>query len=340
MSKIRPLPDGPRKNLNRRQLLLRSLAAGAAGISKLAQSMRSWSFQASLGTGHEARTDLAGVQPVGSRTLGGRHVSHRDDRIGRHGAAGLGLHDNSGALCQKRSACGGLPDDESTGQWIDRRPGQQPLYLWSRIFHVVPVPGSGRRRRRRTTCGAGGHPEGRRRFSGNAQTKSGGWGYVSAKEGNDFDEGSTTITQVQGLRGCRNAGIPVPKKVIEKAKNYIYLCKNADGGISYSSRNRGSSRPAITAAALAALYNAGDYDSEHVPAMMEYCKKNLYRIDGAARLDIGTTRICITRKSSIAKVENSGRRFRRSCTIASRVTSYRMVPGKAISLPSTSRRSI
>lgn len=117
------------------------------------------------------------------------------------------------------------------------------------------------------------------RFSGNAQTRSGGWGYVSAREGNDFDEGSTTITQVQGLRGCRNAGIPVPKQIIEKARNYIYLCKNPDGGISYSSRNRGTSRPAITAAALASLYNAGDYDSTHVPDMMKYCKKELYKID-------------------------------------------------------------
>jgi hypothetical protein len=118
-------------------------------------------------------------------------------------------------------------------------------------------------------------------FSGQAQTRSGGWGYVSARDGNDFDEGSTTITQVQGLRGCRNAGIPVPKSIIERAKQYIYLCKNEDGGISYSSRNRGSSRPAITAAALASLYNAGDYDSKHVPEMMEYCRKNLYRLDGA-----------------------------------------------------------
>ena len=115
-------------------------------------------------------------------------------------------------------------------------------------------------------------------FSGKAQTPSGGWGYVSAKDGNNFDEGSTTITQVQGLRGCRNAGIVVPGEVIDRAKEYIYGCKNADGGISYSSRNRGSSRPAITAAALASLYNAGDYDSKHVPEMLEYCKKNLQNL--------------------------------------------------------------
>ena len=119
-------------------------------------------------------------------------------------------------------------------------------------------------------------------FSGKAQTQSGGWGYVSAADGNDFDEGSTTITQVQGLRGCRNAGIPVSKQVIENAKQYIYRCKNPDGGISYSSRNRGSSRPAITAAALAALYNAGEYteSSKHVREMQDYCKKQLYRISG------------------------------------------------------------
>lgn len=117
-------------------------------------------------------------------------------------------------------------------------------------------------------------------FSAKAQTKSGGWGYVSAKDGNDFDEGSTTITQVQGLRGCRNAGIPVPLEVIERAKQYIYGCKNGDGGISYSSRNRGSSRPAITAAALATLFNAGAYDSKHVPDMLKYCKRNLHQVSG------------------------------------------------------------
>ncbi len=117
------------------------------------------------------------------------------------------------------------------------------------------------------------------KFSVDAQTKAGGWGYVSAKDNSTFDEGSTTITQVQGLRGCRNAGLTVPKKVIENAKKYIYDCKNADGGISYSSKNKGSSRPAITAAALAALYNAGDYKSKHIPEMWAYCKKQLHKLN-------------------------------------------------------------
>ncbi|MEL6897304.1 MAG: prenyltransferase/squalene oxidase repeat-containing protein [Planctomycetota bacterium] len=121
------------------------------------------------------------------------------------------------------------------------------------------------------------------KFSGNAQTPAGGWGYVSARDGNNFDEGSTTITQVQGLRGCRNAGIPVSTDVIDRAKDYIYSCKNSDGGISYSSKQIGTSRPAITAAALAALYNAGEYQSDQTDEMWKYSKEQLHRIDDGAR---------------------------------------------------------
>jgi hypothetical protein len=112
-------------------------------------------------------------------------------------------------------------------------------------------------------------------FTGQAQTAAGGWGYVSAKDGSDFDEGSTTITQVQGLRGCRNAGIPVPKEIIDKAVAYIRKCTNlADGGVQYSSKG-GGGRPAISAAAIACLFNAGDYDSEYVPKLLDYCRRNL-----------------------------------------------------------------
>lgn len=112
-------------------------------------------------------------------------------------------------------------------------------------------------------------------FTGRAQTKAGGWGYVSAKDsGGGFDEGSTTITQVQGLRGCRNAGIPVPKEVVDNAVEYIRKCTMKDGAVQYSSKG-GGGRPAITAAAIACMYNAGEYDDEHVPKMLEYCRKQL-----------------------------------------------------------------
>ena len=111
-------------------------------------------------------------------------------------------------------------------------------------------------------------------FTGMAQTRAGGWGYVSAKDGSGFDEGSTTITQVQGLRSCRNAGIPVPKEVIDLAVQYIHNCTLTDGAVQYSSKG-GGGRPAITAAAVACLYNAGEYDDKYVPKMIDYCSKRL-----------------------------------------------------------------
>lgn len=114
-------------------------------------------------------------------------------------------------------------------------------------------------------------------FSGRAQTKDGGWGYVSAADGNDFDEGSTTITQVQGLRGCRNAGIPVSREIIDRAIGYIHACTLPDGGVQYSSKG-GGGRPAISAAAIACLFNAGEEDDTHVPRMLAYARKHLGNI--------------------------------------------------------------
>lgn len=114
-------------------------------------------------------------------------------------------------------------------------------------------------------------------FTGRAQTQAGGWGYVSAKDGHGFDEGSTTVTQVQGLRGCRNVGIDVPKEIIDKAIKYIHKCTTGDGGVQYSSKG-GGGRPAITAAAVACLFNAGEYDGDYVPRLLEYCNRNLGNI--------------------------------------------------------------
>src|SRR5581483_11853257 len=83
------------------------------------------------------------------------------------------------------------------------------------------------------SCVAGEEEEGDRRrrlveilekaakFSHDAQTNRGGWGYVSAREGNNFDEGSVTVTQMQGLRAARNAGIIVPPEAIKMAMKYL-----------------------------------------------------------------------------------------------------------------------
>ena len=106
-----------------------------------------------------------------------------------------------------------------------------------------------------------------------AQSGAGGWIYTPDSGG---DEGSVTVTQVQALRACRMGGIIVDKKTIDRAVDYIKKCQNPDGGISYSLGSRGASRPAISAAGVAVLYNAGVYDDQpFVDKAMKYVMKNV-----------------------------------------------------------------
>jgi hypothetical protein len=110
------------------------------------------------------------------------------------------------------------------------------------------------------------------KLTARSQSTDGGWLYTPTSTG---DEGSVTITQVQGLRSCRNAGVAVPKEVIDQAMGYLDLSMRQDGGIAYRARQFGQSRPPITAAAVVCWYNAGQYDHPNAVRALEYCKKNI-----------------------------------------------------------------
>lgn len=123
-------------------------------------------------------------------------------------------------------------------------------------------------------------------FTGRAQTRLGGWGYVSAMDNADFDEGSVTITQVQALRACKNAGIPVPKEIIDKAHDYLKKStmisvhdpdpKKVEAGVIYSLRQGGGNiRPPLTAAAVACLFNAGEYKNDLAIKWINYCQRHI-----------------------------------------------------------------
>ncbi len=112
------------------------------------------------------------------------------------------------------------------------------------------------------------------KYSANAQSSRGGWYYTSRTEGGDNDEGSVTITEVQALRACRNAGIPVPKAIIKKAHDYLKECTSPNGAVYYSFRSR-MERPAITAAAIACLFNAGDYKDPLCKKWFRYCQRTI-----------------------------------------------------------------
>jgi hypothetical protein len=110
-------------------------------------------------------------------------------------------------------------------------------------------------------------------FACRAQTSRGGWGYLSAAEGNDFDEGSVTITQVQALRAARNAGIAVPKGTIDKVHQYLKNCTTSQGGMIYSlSSGGGDERPTITVAAVASMFSTGEYTSDLAKRWLKYVK--------------------------------------------------------------------
>ena len=134
-------------------------------------------------------------------------------------------------------------------------------------------------------------------FTARAQTRLGGWGYVSAADNQDFDEGSVTITQLQALRAARDAGIPVPKETIDKAKDYLRKStqvvrhdpdpRKREAGVTYSLRGGGGNvRPPLTAAGIACMFSAGEYENELAIQWLNYCMRHI-PIDRTGRDSFG-----------------------------------------------------
>ena len=98
------------------------------------------------------------------------------------------------------------------------------------------------------------------------QSSEGGWTYTPGTG----DEGSVTVTQVQALRAAQNAGFLVNKAVIEEAGNYLEKCRTREGGIHYSLYSRTGPKLPISAAAVATLYNAGQFDSPIAVDCLKY----------------------------------------------------------------------
>lgn len=124
------------------------------------------------------------------------------------------------------------------------------------------------------------------KYIGNAQSTQGGWFYTSKVDGHDQDEGSVTVTQMQALRACKNAGIPVNKEVMRKGYMYLKNSTTANGGVVYSLGRGGNGapvggeRPALTAAGLACLFSAGEYKDELVKKWFKFCRKSMFTPDG------------------------------------------------------------
>jgi hypothetical protein len=111
----------------------------------------------------------------------------------------------------------------------------------------------------------------------------GGWGYGFAGfEGEpelDFDEASTTITQIQGLRAARNAGFSVPGKSIERAVKYVKECIGEKGDCCYSLSMADGRRTSfeLTAAAVSTLNASGAYKTEKLELALGYMRRQMAR---------------------------------------------------------------
>ncbi|MEM7262384.1 MAG: prenyltransferase/squalene oxidase repeat-containing protein [Planctomycetota bacterium] len=113
-----------------------------------------------------------------------------------------------------------------------------------------------------------------------AQNKNGGWRYQPGAPDADM---SITVCQVMALRAANNAGIHVPKAVIDRAIDYVknsynhrygafnYQIEEGPGGRRQMSRHSF----ALTAAGVTALYGAGVYDDAHIESGLRYMRGQL-----------------------------------------------------------------
>ncbi|MCR4316113.1 MAG: hypothetical protein NUW37_07185 [Planctomycetes bacterium] len=114
------------------------------------------------------------------------------------------------------------------------------------------------------------------------QTPKGGWNYVP--NASNFDEASTTICVIQGLRAAQDVGIAVPRETIDNAQKYINESRqvytwndkatgDARQGYTFKySLAMNISRPSfpLAAGAVATLQMAGDYYADTVRGGLDF----------------------------------------------------------------------
>lgn len=98
------------------------------------------------------------------------------------------------------------------------------------------------------------------------QNDQGGWRYNPVPYDADV---SVTICQIMALRSARNAGLEIDKKVIDRAVEYVRLCRNQDGGFKYQLEGGASAWPR-SAAGVASLYYAGIYEDDAIDRGLAY----------------------------------------------------------------------
>lgn len=102
-----------------------------------------------------------------------------------------------------------------------------------------------------------------------SQNDDGGWRYNPVPFDADV---SVTIAQIMALRSARNAGIEVPKNVVDRAVDYVRACQNPDGGFRYQMMAGPSAWPR-SAAGIASLQYAGVYKDRAIDSGLAYLRQ-------------------------------------------------------------------
>lgn len=107
-----------------------------------------------------------------------------------------------------------------------------------------------------------------------SQNDQGGWRYFPNRREADI---SVTICQIMALRSAHNAGIYVPKLIVDRCVEYVRACRDRiSGSFNYQiGFNVGPSNPFHrTAAGVCALYSAGIYQGEEIEQGLRFLVNN------------------------------------------------------------------
>jgi prenyltransferase beta subunit len=102
-----------------------------------------------------------------------------------------------------------------------------------------------------------------------SQNQAGGWRYDPFPDQADV---SVSVCQLMALRAARNAGVYVPAAAVERGVAYLLSCQNRDGGFRYQPEAAPSSRFPLSAAAVVALFNAGE-DYPELTTAIDYLQR-------------------------------------------------------------------
>jgi hypothetical protein len=120
-------------------------------------------------------------------------------------------------------------------------------------------------------------------YSARAQTKRGGWGYINAREADDFDEDLPTQWQLQALHAIHRAGIAVPDEVFARSREYLRKAnilfrksidpRQSQSGLRFTLYNEGADlpQPLSTTAALAISLRNGDTNAIKQTQWLNFC---------------------------------------------------------------------